>query len=234
MAKFERKLSPEQERELFRAVVDLNGPRMSTRRALRKAQAGELGTVGPFSISYSRACELVAEERERVEGIGRKKETKSRPQDAIDNMARRLLVLEDREVSRIERAANGPRGKRDPARTAAVVRNLRAIRQLLNDGDPSRGNGKAPVSGSDDAKPGSVLDQAREAMEREASTSPSETPQEEEASTDTATPDEPSREEETHTDERDADAVSSLARSDLDVRRRAAAASSLAASRAGV
>lgn len=224
MAKFERKMTPEQEHELYRAVVHLDGPRMSIRRAHRMGCAGELGTAGPWTISYTRACELVAEERERVEGIGRARETSRDPQAAIDGMLKRLLKLEDREVSRIERAANAARAKRDPARTMAAVRNIRAIRQALNEGDGTAKPRHDP--GKDDARDAGVLAKARAAMESEPSDDPSETPSEADTHGATAAQDEATTHEEENPREKDAAPVLSLARADLERRRRAGSGSS--------
>lgn len=216
MAKFERKLTEDQERELYRAVVDAQGPRLSVKAALRRAAAGELGDVGPFTISYSRACELVGEERERVEGAARARESMASPQDAVERIARRLLKLEDRELARIERGANGPRGKRDPARTASVIRNVRGIQQLLGERAPT-GNGKTKT-GEPTSTSSSVLERAAAAMAAEDSEGPSTSPTHEETEaretdTDTgATADEHQDDDERDEAARDAGPISSRAR----------------------
>lgn len=121
-------------------VIDYAVKHGNAAEATRKANAGTLpGDLGAFPISYVYVTELVKEERERLTTGGRAARVSKRGPVTIEELTKRLLRLEDKALTRIEKEARTK--PRDAGKTLQVARNLAAIATI-----EGKREGKAPAN----------------------------------------------------------------------------------------
>jgi hypothetical protein len=136
MPKYAPRISQEQRAALVNYALQ---PGSSAKAAQRAAAAGGLD-CGPFEISYSRAAELVAEEREHRHGRRARKIASKGAEAAVAEMVGELLNLCERETRQLRnRPSNQPV---DTERVRKLARALREVRAAATEGKAGSTGGK--------------------------------------------------------------------------------------------